>query len=268
MESMLTPSKSSAETSPELSNLPPPGGILHVYAHPDDESFGNPATIALYAHQGVPMSLITMTHGEAGETNGICKAEELGDLREAELRAGCQVLGIHHLDLWDYPDGELEKADEKEILSRLLEAYESIAPRIIVTYGDDGTTGHPDHLAVSWFATEAFFRFQKENSASSPERLYWRSVPEKRRTLFNRTDLIYRTDYTTIIDAREIGDIRARAEACHRSQRPHTQYGRPEIVELGAVDYYKRIFPEWKEGDPYEADLFGKTYHSDETSLP
>ncbi len=50
---------------------PPAGGILNVYAHPDDESFGNPGTIALYAGRGVPVSLVCFTRGEAGETNGV-----------------------------------------------------------------------------------------------------------------------------------------------------------------------------------------------------
>jgi LmbE family N-acetylglucosaminyl deacetylase len=266
----MTPSKPSpTETSTEFSNLPPsPGGILHVYAHPDDESFGNPATIGLYAKEGVPMSLITMTRGEAGETNGVCKPEELGDVREAELRAACQVLGIHHFELWGYPDGELSNANKGEVLSRLIATYEKIAPRVIVTYGDEGVTGHPDHLAVSRFATEAFFQFHKQNPARAPERLYWRITPEKRRVQLNRDDINYRTDYTTIIDAREFGHIRTRAESRHRSQRAHTDYDLSEISELGAVDYYKRVFPEWRDGGPYEADLFGMTYHSDETSLP
>ena len=42
------------------------GGILNVYAHPDDESFGNPGTNALYAGRGAAVSLICLTHGEAG----------------------------------------------------------------------------------------------------------------------------------------------------------------------------------------------------------
>ena len=59
--------------------------ILHVYAHPDDESFGNPATFAFYANQGVRMGLLTLTRGEAGLTNGVCQSDELGEVREKEL---------------------------------------------------------------------------------------------------------------------------------------------------------------------------------------
>ena len=102
----------------------------------------------------------------------------------------------------------------------------------------------------------------------SPSRLYWRTMPEKRRPHLGRTDLIYRDDYTTIVDAREFQSVRARAEACHRSQRPHTEYTRPHTTEMGAVDYYLRIFPEWRENSLFEAGLFGEAHHSDETTLP
>lgn len=247
---------------------------MHVYAHPDDESFGNPATIALYASRGIPMHLVTLTRGEAGETNGVCAPEDLGQVREGELRAACAILGIPRPEIWRYPDGGLNRVNEEEAISRLLGLYEKTAPEVIVTYGDDGLSGHPDHIAASRWATEAFFRLRQKSAASPPglycpSRLYWRTMPEKRRARLNRPDLIYRTGYTTIVDAREFGHIRAPAETCHHSQRPHTEYAHPATIELGAVDYYVRIFPEPKEKDgSFEADLFGTEFHPDETTLP
>src|SRR5439155_6753879 len=38
-----------------------------VHAHPDDESIGNGATMAMYAAQGVHVTLVTCTRGEEGE---------------------------------------------------------------------------------------------------------------------------------------------------------------------------------------------------------
>ncbi|MDP6278549.1 MAG: PIG-L family deacetylase, partial [Nitrospinota bacterium] len=99
------------------------GGILNVYAHPDDESFGNPGTNALYAGRGAAVSLICLTHGEAGETNGVCAPDDLGEVRAGELRAACAVLGIRRLELWDYPDGGLADVDDEEAIGRLMAAY-------------------------------------------------------------------------------------------------------------------------------------------------
>lgn len=242
------------------------GGILHVYAHPDDESFGNPGTIALYASRGVPVSLVCFTHGEAGESNGVCAPEELGGVRAGELRAAAGVLGISRIDLWGYPDGGLERIDDEEAIARLIEAYESIGPEVIVTFADDGITGHPDHLAVSKWATEAFWRLMGK-SAGRLSRLYWRTMPEKRRIMMNRPDVICRSDYTTIIDARDHARTRAEAEACHATQRAHTNYADPALFEMGVVDYYIRKYPEWK-GGPYEADLLGGKAHPEESSFP
>ncbi|MEE9274824.1 MAG: PIG-L family deacetylase [bacterium] len=241
-------------------------GILHVYAHPDDESFGNPATIALYASRGVPMSMVTMTRGDAGDSTGRHSPEDLGRIREGELRAACEVLGISRLEVWDYPDGRLAEAGE-EAVARLAALCREVRPEVIVTYGDDGTTGHPDHLAVSRWAGEAFFRLRGEGGGAPPARLYWRAVPAHRREKFARSDLVYRTDWTTILDARDFGHVREAAESCHASQRPHTDYSLPALAGLGAVDYYVRVFPEWKGGPP-ESGLMGEPPHPEGTILP
>jgi LmbE family N-acetylglucosaminyl deacetylase len=249
-------------------NAPPAvGGVLLVYAHPDDESFGNPGTTALYTSRYIPVSLVCFTHGEAGEPNGVCSPEELGNVRASELRAAADVLGISRLELWDYPDGGLEGVDDEEAIARLIETYESIGPGAIVTFSDDGITGHHDHLTVSKWATEAFWRLRKKSGGGGPSRLYWRTVPEKRRAIMNRPDVICRSDYTTIIDARDHKRTRAEAEACHATQRAHTNYADPALIEMGVVDYYIRKFPEW-EGGPYEADLLGGKTHPEESSLP
>ncbi len=245
-----------------------PGGILNVYAHPDDESFGNSGTNALYAGRGTEVSLICFTHGEAGETNGVCALSELGEVRAGELRAACAVLGIRRHELWDYPDGGLADVDDEEAIGGLTAAYAAIAPEVIITHSDDGITRHPDHLAVSKWATEAFKRMRNNpGRAAAPSRLYWRVVPSGYREKMARPEVTYRADYTTVIDARPLKHIRTKAEACHVSQRPHTDYSDPVLLEMGAVDYYIRKFPEW-EGGPLEADLLGEAAHSEGSVFP
>lgn len=241
--------------------------ILHVYAHPDDESFGNPATIKFYANQGVRMGLLTLTRGEAGLTNGVCKPDELGDVREKELKAACRVLGVEDMTLWNYPDGGLKSIEDSEILPHIEEFIRSSSPDVVVTYGEDGVTGHPDHIAVGGWATKAFLQLVRENPGAAPKRLYHRTSPAKRREIYNRSDLVYRDDYTTIVDGRGIPNTRLKAHACHRSQKQATDYTKPEVFEAGLVDYYVRQYPVWR-GGPLEADLFGDSHHPNETELP
>lgn len=243
-------------------------GILHVYAHPDDESFGNPATIMRYAADGAAMSLLTATHGEAGETGGVCDLAELGRVRAEELRAACRTLGIGRLELWCYPDGDLPGVDPEEAVARLMRLCREVRPRVIVTFGEDGITGHPDHVAVHRWATETFFRLRAEDGATSPDRLYYRAVPEWRRPLYpHRTDIIYRADCTTAVDGRAFPQARRLAAACHKTQRPHTNHADLALRAAGLVDCYVRRFPEW-EGGPLEADLFGGRFHPEGATLP
>lgn len=242
-------------------------GILHVYAHPDDESFGNPATFAFYSDQEILLFLVTLTRGEAGETNGICADGELGAVREKELRSACKILGIRHLDIWDYPDGRISKIPEEEGILRIEEIYRALKPEVVVTFGDDGITGHPDHIAANRWATGAFFRIREKGEIVYPSRLYWRTLPENRRRKLNRPDLICRNDFTTVIDGRSFADIREKAQGCHKIQRPRSDFKQPHIREMGAVDCYIRVHPPWK-GGPKEADLFGRFFHPEGTSFP
>lgn len=242
--------------------MPQPPRILHIYAHPDDESFGNPATIAHYAKRGARMGLLTATRGEAGETNGLCPPGRLGTVREAELRAACRVLGIAELTLWDLPDGGLAEVPAEIGVRRVRETIGRFRPSVVVTFGEDGVTGHPDHITINRWVARAFSELKRDLP-----RLYWRIIPTHRKETLQRPDLIYRDDFTTIIDARAQAPVRMAAENCHKSQRRHTDYTRLSPAGMGGVDYYIRIFPKWK-GGPLEAGLLGNLYHSERSTLP
>ena len=91
--------------------------MMCVMAHPDDESLGVGATMARYKAEGVEIHLVTATRGERGwfgapeENPGL---EALGSMREAELRAAAQVLGLQSLAFLDYIDGDLDQANAAE----------------------------------------------------------------------------------------------------------------------------------------------------------
>src|SRR6202051_4527535 len=72
--------------------------LLLVHAHPDDESIGTGATMAMYAASGARVTLVTCTLGEAGEIIPPdlrhMLPDELGEYRMAELDAACEALGV------------------------------------------------------------------------------------------------------------------------------------------------------------------------------
>ena len=136
--------------------------LLCILAHPDDESMGTGGLLAKYAAEGIQTSLVVATRGERGwqgtwpgspaENPGITA---LGELREVELAAAAQVLGLAAVHYLDYVDGELDQADPTEIIGRLVTHVRKIRPSVVVTFGPDGNYGHPDHIAISQFTTAA-----------------------------------------------------------------------------------------------------------------
>ncbi len=130
--------------------------LLVVTAHPDDESFPMGGTIAKYAAEGGRVVLVSATRGEAGIPG--LSTRETAKLREAELRAAAQTLGVNRLEFLDYVDGEFDRADEAQVIAKLLVIFHQENPDVVITFGPDGISGHPDHVATHRFVTRAFER--------------------------------------------------------------------------------------------------------------
>lgn len=125
-------------------------GLLVVMAHPDDESMGCAGLILRHSRAGVPVNLICATRGEAGwsgKPRG-AKKEDLAQIRTDELREAAAALAIGEVELWDYPDGGVDRIDPQEITNRIWEQISKLRPKAIVGWGPDGIYGHPDHIAI------------------------------------------------------------------------------------------------------------------------
>jgi LmbE family N-acetylglucosaminyl deacetylase len=114
----------------------------------------------LLAQRGVRVQVLTATRGQAGSCGDppLCAPEELPAVRENELRCACAALGIQPPILFDYQDCQLSEADPEKIVSEILAIVRKVKPQMILTYGSDGVSGHPDHIAIGRFAIKAFRR--------------------------------------------------------------------------------------------------------------
>ena len=130
-----------------------PKRMLAILAHPDDESFAAGGTLAKYAHQDVQVILLCATRGEAG-IPGV-KPEETGDIRERELRKAAEHLGIEVYFL-GYQDGELAQTKPEILLETVTCWIDLVQPQVILTFGPDGVSGHPDHVTISHIVTQAY----------------------------------------------------------------------------------------------------------------
>lgn len=230
-----------------------PPRLMAVLAHPDDESLGVGGTLAKYASEGVETFLLTATRGESGRyrghrpstapgaNDGHPGAEALGRIRESELRAAASVLGVREVSLLDYRDQELDRANPREAVARIVSHLRRIRPDVVLTFGPDGAYGHPDHIAISQFTTAALVAaadpsFTPAAAASMPHavtKLYymawpastWIAYQEAFKKLISAVDGIERQavpwpDWaiTTVIDTRAFWPTVWRAVSCHESQ--------------------------------------------------
>jgi LmbE family N-acetylglucosaminyl deacetylase len=134
--------------------------LLCVLAHPDDESLGLGGILARAAADGVGTYLVTATSGEQGWPGAPGDhpgPQRLAQVREAELRAAATILGVRGLTLLRYPDGGLAELPAAAVVARLTRIIREIRPQVVVTFGPDGATGHPDHMAICQLTTAAVF---------------------------------------------------------------------------------------------------------------
>jgi LmbE family N-acetylglucosaminyl deacetylase len=232
-----------------------PRGLLAIFAHPDDETFGAGGTLALVAAAGVPTWIICATDGDLG---GVAGARELDpELRRGELRCAMSALGVAEpiflgygdsgMEGWAKPPGCLALADEEEVVGRLVDVIHRLRPATIVTFDPGGIYGHPDHVTISARATAAFHRATAQ--PGGPVALYHQAL--SRRDLAgwgemqaewaalrgedpaagaepSADDLLQQQrfvelarpdeDVTTEVDVRSVLDRKLAAFGCHASQ--------------------------------------------------
>jgi N-acetylglucosamine malate deacetylase 2 len=131
--------------------------ILFVFAHPDDESFAGAGTAMKCAAEGVRSVLVTATRGQRGSLGDppLCTRDELGAVREQELRDAAAIVGFDELHLLDYVDKELSGVPADEIRHLLVSIIRRTRPSVVFTFDPNGMNAHPDHIAISRFSSEA-----------------------------------------------------------------------------------------------------------------
>ncbi len=126
------------------------GGVLAVFAHPDDESLACGGLLARCAADGVPGTVLCLTRGA-----GVPADPERGATRTRELEAAAAVLGLTEVILLDYRDGYLPWEDAAAVEGDVAQSIRRLRPEAVVTFGDDGLYWHPDHVAVHERTTAA-----------------------------------------------------------------------------------------------------------------
>lgn len=132
------------------------GTILSVWAHPDDETYLAAGLMAAARDRGQRVVCATATLGEHGTSDPAAwPPERLGRVRAWEAAAAMAVLGVAEHEVLGLPDGGLEDHDAIGATWATV-LLDRVRPDTILTFGPDGITGHPDHVAVHRWVTAAW----------------------------------------------------------------------------------------------------------------
>jgi N-acetyl-1-D-myo-inositol-2-amino-2-deoxy-alpha-D-glucopyranoside deacetylase len=212
--------------------------LLLVHAHPDDESVATGGVIARAARSGHRVVLVTCTRGEEGEIHNLDERAvrpRLGEVRTDELRRACAILGVARLEILGYRDSGMAGSpanDHPDSFHRapLAQAADRMAallleerPAVVVTYGPDGTYGHPDHLKAHLTAASALRRLERERGWR-PDKTYWHAVPRSSLRRLGCTTPFAGTpdgEITTEVDVRDLLTRKLAAFHAHVSQVDH-----------------------------------------------
>ena len=136
--------------------VPSLGTILSIWAHPDDETYLAGGVMAAARDRGQRVVCTSASAGEHGTGDPLTwPPARLGAVRRCEAAAAMAILGVAEHHLAGLPDGAL--ADHGAVgtdwVGRLLD---DVRPDTILTFGADGITYHPDHVAVHHWVTRAW----------------------------------------------------------------------------------------------------------------
>lgn len=130
--------------------------------------------MALYAAQGVGVTVLTMTGGERGDVlNPALDTPEtwadLAAIRRDEMETARRILGVDQVWLgyedsgftldepWPpMPAGSLAAADLSESASRMADILVERRPHVLVTYDEGGGYPHPDHVMCHRVSMRAY----------------------------------------------------------------------------------------------------------------
>ncbi len=144
--------------------------LLVVYAHPDDESFGNAGTITRYTATGTAVHYVCATRGECGTVDSkfLDGYANVGELRTAEQLCAAEALGLSGVHFLGYRDSGMTgsadnehpnafiKAPFGQVVGQVVAAIRTLQPQVVLTFGPYGGYGHPDHIMSHKTALAAF----------------------------------------------------------------------------------------------------------------
>lgn len=120
-----------------------------MVAHPDDASLYCGGTLAKHAARGDDVTIVHLTRGEYGGTQG--SPDRIAERRVREARRAADTLGAN-VEFLGFHDGRVvDTPDNRRVLVELLRRH---TPTFVLTH--TSSDPHPDHRATAHLVTNAY----------------------------------------------------------------------------------------------------------------
>jgi LmbE family N-acetylglucosaminyl deacetylase len=219
--------------------------VVFLHAHPDDEAIFTGGTMVKLAAAGRRVVLVVATGGELGLPAATGDASALRERRVDETRAAAAILGTARVEFLGYRDSGMAgspdnlhpqafaRADAAEVAALVAEVLVEEDAAALVAYDEHGIYGHPDHVKVWEVGTAAASR-------AGVDVLYEATV-DREYLHFVESHLVVEAGghtgalglaatglgvptvaVSTMVDVRDVLDVKRRAMTAHASQIPET----------------------------------------------
>lgn len=227
--------------------------VLFSFAHPDDESFCGAGLAGWCRARGIDVVLVCATRGDAGKPGSkeISGApEDVGTARAKELAEAARVLGVTHVELFDFGDKRLAEASVDGIRSKLVAAIRRWRPDVVLTFDPNGFNLHADHIAISRFTSDAIAaasdgRWHPEaGPAHVVRRVLW-SSPLPPWSASRSPDLSAEPGADFVLDITPWREIKRRALRAHRTQHASIDrhfFNQPDVDQILSVEVYRQAW--------------------------
>jgi len=140
-----------------------PERAMVIFAHPDDAEIGSGGVVAKWITRGCEVTYVLCTNGDAGTADRALTPAQLAKKRADEQRAAADFIGVKHVVMLGYPDGELE--DTRQFLGDVVRAMRQYRPHTVFVHDPYRIHGfqHRDHRKAGIATTDAVYPFARDH---------------------------------------------------------------------------------------------------------
>jgi LmbE family N-acetylglucosaminyl deacetylase len=187
-----------------------------LFAHPDDAEFFCGGTVARWVREGCQVHYVCATDGSAGSNDPDTTRESMRVVRESEMRAAADILGVSSVTFLGEVDGFL--AVTPDTRRKVTREVRRLRPDVLVApdpsrlWSGNGYINHSDHKAAGELALCAVM-------PDAPTRVMFRELEDEGLEPFEIPNLYLGAEEAdTFVDITDTLAVKLKALSAHASQ--------------------------------------------------